>query len=87
MPQVYAYLANTYTWESLNGVCESPIICFAKASEATRKALSLMDRSNEAIPFIKKGFLLNPFPLHWYYSTLGRAYADSGQYDKAIKAL
>ena len=138
LPQVYAYLANTYTWESLNGVCETPIICFAKASEATRKALSLdendvnalgsaavlslakkdhenaisyikkalsvqpsashcyvifgsilnfMDRSNEAIPFIKKGILLNPFPLHWYYSYLGRAYSDSGQYDEAINAF
>jgi len=138
LPQVYAYLANTYTWESLNGVCESPIICFAKASDATRKALSLdendvnalgsaavlslakkdhenainyvkkalsvqpsashcyvifgsvlnyMDRSHEAIPFIKKGIRLNPFPLHWYYSTLGRAYSDSGQYDVAIKAF
>jgi len=138
LPQVYAYLADTYTWDSLYGACEPPIICFAKASEATRKALSLdendvnalgsaavlslakkdhenairyikkalsvqpsashcyvifgsilnyMDRSNEAIPFIKKGFLLNPFPLHWYYSTLGRAYADSGQYDEAIKAF
>ena len=138
LPQVYAYLADTYVWESLNGVCESPIICFAKASEATRKALSLdkndvnalgsaavlslvkkdhenaiayikkalsvqpsashcyvilgsilnyMDRSHEAIPFIKKGIRLNPFPLHWYYSNLGRAYSDSAQYDEAIKAF
>ena len=46
-----------------------------------------MDRSNEAISFIKNGILLNPFPLHWYYSALGRAYADSGQYDEAIKAF
>jgi len=138
LPQVYAYLANTCTWEFLHGRCESPVICFAKASEATRKALSLdendvialgsaavlslykkdhenaiayikkalsiqpsasecyvifgsilnyMDRSNEAISFIKKGILLNPFPLPWYYSALGRAYADSGQYDEAIKAF
>ena len=49
--------------------------------------LNYVDRSNEAISFIKKGILLNPFPLHWYYSALGRAYADSGQYDNAIKAL
>jgi adenylate cyclase len=138
MPQVYAYLANTYTWEFMYGRCDPPVICFAKASEATRKALSLdannvdalgsaavlslykkdhenaiayikkalsvqpsaahcyviygtilnyMDRSNEAISFIKKGILLNPFPLHWYYSALGRAYADNGQYDEAIKAF
>jgi len=138
LPQVYAYLADTYTWEILSDRCEPPIICFAKASEATRKALSLdendanalgsaavlslykkdhenaiayikkalsvqpnashcyviygsilnyMGRSNEAISFIKKGILLNPFPLHWYYSSLGRAYADDGHYDKAIEAL
>ena len=138
LPQVYAYLADTYTWEAVNGGCEPPIICFAKASEATRKALSIdendvnalgsaavlslvkkdhesaidyikkalsvqpsashcyvifgsilnyMDRSNEAISLIKKGILLNPFPFNWYYSYLGRAYADGGQYDEAIKAL
>jgi adenylate cyclase len=138
LPQVYAYLANTYTWSFLYGQCEPPIICFAKASEATRKALSLdendvnalgsaavlslykkdhenaiayikkalsvqpngahcyvifgnilrsMDRSNEAISIIKKGILLNPYPLHWYYSGLGMAYTDSGQYDEAIKAF
>ena len=138
LPQVYAYLANTYTWSFLYGQCEPPIICFAKASEATRKALSLdendvnalgsaavlslfkkdhehavayvkkalsvqpsaahcyvifgnilrsMDRSHEAISLIKKGILLNPFPLHWYYSALGMACADSGRYDEAITAF
>ena len=138
LPQVYAYLANTYTWDTLNDVCESPLICFAKASDATRKALALnendanalgsaavlslakkdhenavvyikkalsiqpsashcyvifgsilnfMGRPNEAIPFIKKGIRLNPFPFNWYYSYLGRAYSDSGQYDEAIKAF
>ena len=138
LPQVYAYLADTYAWEAVNGGCEPSIICFAKASEATRKALSIdendvnalgsaavlslmkkdhesaigyikkalsvqpsashcyvifgsilnyMGRSNEAISFIKKGILLNPFPFNWYYSYLGRAYSDIGQYDEAIKAF
>jgi adenylate cyclase len=49
MPQVYAFLANTYTWELWFGTCETPVICLAKASEATRKALSLDENNVSAL--------------------------------------
>jgi len=138
LPQVWAALASTYTWEAIYGRSKSSIVYFGKASEATRKALSLnnndvnalasaavlslmkkehenainyikkaisvqpsaancyviygsilnyMGRPNEAILFIERGILLNPFPYHWVYSALGRAYADNDEYEEAIKAL
>jgi len=38
---VYSLLGNTYIMDIWNGSCDRPLICFAKATEAIRKALSL----------------------------------------------
>ena len=138
IPQVYAFLSNTYVMDLWFGSCDIPLICFAKATEEIRKALYLnendrvalnsaallflmrkehenaivhvkkalafhpncadcyavfgfilssSDRSNEAISYIEKAILLNPLPYHWYYTFLGIAYTDNGQYNKAINAF
>jgi len=36
-----------------------------------------------AIPVLKKAMRLNPIPPSWYFSTIGNAYRDTEQYEKA----
>jgi len=44
----YTLLGSTYWADLWYGVCEYPIICFGKATEAIRKALSLDDSNSDA---------------------------------------
>ncbi|MGD9045938.1 MAG: tetratricopeptide repeat protein, partial [Desulfobacterales bacterium] len=46
--------------------------------------LNSASRVDEAIAYIRKAIRLNPFPAFYYYQYLGSAYAQKGQYEKAL---
>jgi adenylate cyclase len=48
LSEVYTLLGNVYLQGFLVGTCESDLICFGKATEATRKALSLDSNNSDA---------------------------------------
>jgi adenylate cyclase len=54
------------------------------AHQALGLALRFGDRSNDAIPVIKKAIRLNPFAPSTYLFNLGLSYLFSGQYEEAI---
>jgi len=58
IPQVYAFLSNTYVMDLWFGSCDTPLICFAKATEATRKALSLNENERAALNSAANLFLM-----------------------------
>ncbi|MGD8382363.1 MAG: tetratricopeptide repeat protein, partial [Syntrophobacterales bacterium] len=48
--------------------------------------LTLAGRPEEGVEFVEKAIRLNPIPPAYYFSHLGLAYRDSGQYEEAILA-
>ena len=49
IPLIYAFLSSTYIMDLWTGSDENPLISFAKATEATRKALSLDENNPGAL--------------------------------------
>jgi adenylate cyclase len=50
-------------------------------------SLRLMGRHEESVRYIEKAIRLDPFPLPWYFRSLGLAYAFTGRYQEAIATL
>ena len=48
IPELYILLGSVYVQDISYGICESDLICFGKATEATRKALSLDSNNSDA---------------------------------------
>jgi adenylate cyclase len=49
------------------------------------KTLECAGHIDEAITYSRRAIRLNPFPPHYYYQTLGRAYIKKGEYENALK--
>jgi TolB-like protein/class 3 adenylate cyclase len=47
--------------------------------------LDCAGHDDEAIAYSRRSIRLNPFPPHWYYQILGRAYGKKGEYENALK--
>jgi len=100
IPQAYAYLAHSYIMDLWFGSCDIPLICFGKATEATRKALSLNENDRAAHLAAANLFLMKKehdkaiaegkkaIALHPNcadcYALLGAILYYSGRYNEAI---